>query len=123
MVRDKRNYDLVVWGATGFTGQLCAEHLAQRYTFKTENPLRWALAGRNREKLEAVKASLVRLEPMVANSVDILVADTNDQLAVDAVVCQARVIIALAGPFLNYGKSVVDACVRCAYFELHFYNT
>jgi short subunit dehydrogenase-like uncharacterized protein len=67
--------------------------------------VRWAIAGRNRQKLESVKAQ-------VGVDVDVLVADTQDQTAIDGVVSQTRVVLNTAGPFALYGNAIVDACVR-----------
>ena len=75
--------------------------------------VRWAIAGRNREKLEAVK----RQVGGVAKDVDILVADSGNQTAVDAVVSRTRVMLTTAGPFALYGSAIVDACVR---FKTHY---
>ena len=63
----ERAIDVMVWGASGFTGRLVAEHLARSYTAPPRGvrPVRWALAGRNRQKLEGVRAELARIEPAV----------------------------------------------------------
>jgi short subunit dehydrogenase-like uncharacterized protein len=109
MATPARPYDLVVWGATGFTGRLVAEHLSKTYTGPTSNHgLRWALAGRNQAKLEAVRASL---GPNAAG-VPIAVADPTAPGQLDAVVGSASVVLAMAGPYSLYGTPVVDACVR-----------
>jgi short subunit dehydrogenase-like uncharacterized protein len=118
-----KTFDVVLWGATGFTGQMCTAYLAQNpvvlasvFTSTTagEVPgtLRYALAGRNRAKLEQVKEAMG-----CAADVPIFVADADDPAAVDAVVAQAKVVIALAGPFLLYGSNVVSACAR---FGTHY---
>ena len=74
--RENRRFDIVVWGATGFTGKLVAEYLAQRDQQRSPDapaaPLTWALAGRSREKLEAVRASLAL--DNTHDEVDLLVA-------------------------------------------------
>jgi short subunit dehydrogenase-like uncharacterized protein len=95
-----RRYDVVLYGATGFVGQQTVQYFA-RYS----DQIRWAIAGRNRQKLESVKAQ-------VGVDVDVLVADSQDQAAVDAIVCQTRVLLNTAGPFALYGNAIVDACVR-----------
>ena len=100
----ERDYDVVIYGATGFVGSRAAEYLAGH---AQRDKLRWALAGRDRQKLEAIKA---RLAGMVV--ADLLVADSADQFAVDAVVARTRVLLNVAGPFALYGDAIVDACVR-----------
>ncbi len=103
-----RDYDVVLYGASGFTGKQTVAYFAQHAP-----NVRWALAGRNREKLAAVKAEL----GASANSGDILVADSQDQAALDAIAARTRVVLTTAGPFALYGTKLVDACVRhCTHY-------
>jgi short subunit dehydrogenase-like uncharacterized protein len=97
-----RPYDVILYGASGFVGQQTVRYFAQ-YTRLDE--VRWAIAGRNRQKLEAVKQK-------VGAEVDIIVADSQDPTAVAALVSQTRVVLNTAGPFALYGNNLVDACVR-----------
>jgi short subunit dehydrogenase-like uncharacterized protein len=101
----EREYDVVLYGASGFTGKQTVQYFA-----KHVNPdqVRWAIAGRNRQKLEAVKA---QIGPTAAN-VEVLEADSQDQAAVDAMVSRTRVVLNTAGPFALYGEAMVNACVR-----------
>jgi short subunit dehydrogenase-like uncharacterized protein len=97
-----RAYDLVLVGATGFTGGLTAEYLAKH----APSGLRWALAGRSRAKLEAVfdRLSGAAAEP------DILEADVTDAGSVRVVAESARVLITTVGPYLQHGEPFVAAC-------------
>ena len=70
----KREFDLIVWGATGFTGQLVVEYLVQ--TYGVDGDLRWAIAGRNRSKLEAVRQSC--LATALHDKLPLIVADSDD---------------------------------------------
>ncbi|WP_299412249.1 saccharopine dehydrogenase NADP-binding domain-containing protein [Acaryochloris sp. IP29b_bin.148] len=97
-----RPYHVVLYGASGFTGQQTAQYFADRVD---REQVRWAIAGRNRQKLERVKQTL-------AIPVDILVADSQDQEGLDAIAEQTQVILNTAGPFALYGDGIVDACVR-----------
>jgi short subunit dehydrogenase-like uncharacterized protein len=99
-----RQYDVVLYGATGFVGEQTVQYFSQ-HTHALK--VRWAIAGRNRQKLEAVKAQV-----NAAAAVDVLVADSRDQVAVDAIVSKTRVLLNTAGPFALYGNAIVDACVR-----------
>jgi short subunit dehydrogenase-like uncharacterized protein len=99
---DRRKYDVVLYGASGFTGRQTVTYFAKH----APAGLRWAVAGRSREKLQALAAP-----------VDVLIADSADQTSVDAVVSQTRIILSTAGPFAQYGTPVVDACVR---FRTHY---
>lgn len=99
----ERTYDVVLFGATGFTGKLVAEYLA-----KAAPSLRWAIAGRNREKLESVRAGLGAR----AAAVPILVADSADRPALDGIAREARVVCSTVGPFTLHGRQLVGACVE-----------
>jgi short subunit dehydrogenase-like uncharacterized protein len=99
-----RDYDVILYGASGFTGKQTAQYFAQH----APPGLRWAIAGRNRAKLEAVKQALG--EP--ARRLEVLIAESHDSAAVDALVARTRVLLTTAGPFALYGTALVDACVR-----------
>ncbi|MFH2005182.1 MAG: saccharopine dehydrogenase NADP-binding domain-containing protein [bacterium] len=106
---EDRPYDVVVWGATGFTGRLIAEYLA-RLSGNPE-PLRWAIAGRRREALEALRRQLAELAPSVSE-LPILTGDSHDPDSLDALARQTRAVCAAAGPFALHGAELVAACVR-----------
>ncbi|MBK6908320.1 MAG: saccharopine dehydrogenase NADP-binding domain-containing protein [Rhodocyclaceae bacterium] len=103
--RDRSPYDIVVFGATGFTGELTAEYLAQH----GDKGLRWALAGRNPAKLEAVRARLAKRFPACKN-LALLTADASDPAALAEVARATRVVITTVGPYLKYGEPLVAAC-------------
>jgi len=100
----ERDYDVVLYGASGFTGKQTAEYFARH----APQEVRWAVAGRNREKLDAAKNEVGG----AAKDAHLLVADGRDQAAVDAIVSRTRVLLTTAGPFAMYGNAIVDACVR-----------
>ncbi len=104
-----RDYDVLLYGAGGFTGRQTVAY------FATHAPasLRWAIAGPRRHTLEAARdAAGARLSDN-----DLVVAASQDQAAVDAVVARSRIVLSTAGPFALYGTPVVDACVR---FGTHY---
>src|SRR5262245_18245504 len=105
--RDSRPYAIVLFGASGFTGKLVAEDLAEL----RQPRLSWALAGRNRSKLEAVRAELTSIDAGLA-SLPILVADSNDQAALVQVAKQARVVCTTVGPYAHYGHGLAAACAE-----------
>ncbi|MFG2244225.1 saccharopine dehydrogenase family protein [Spirillospora sp. NPDC048823] len=102
-----RQYDVVLFGATGFTGALTAEYLAEHAGPGT----RWALAGRNRAKLTAVRDRLVKLNPACAD-LPLLHADTTDTASIEDIANRARVVITTVGPYVKYGEPLVAACAR-----------
>ena len=101
----ERKYDLALFGATGFTGGLTAEYLAAN----APEGLSWALVGRNRGKLEAVRARLASASPD-APVPDLLEADAADRAALAKVAEAARVVITTVGPYALYGEPIVAAC-------------
>ena len=96
-----RSHDVVLFGATGFTGGLTAEYLARH----APDGLRWALAGRNREKLEAVRDRL-------GVDVPLLHADSTDPVSLADVADSTRVVITTVGPYLAHGEPLVAACAE-----------
>lgn len=101
----ERPYDVVLFGATGYTGSLVARALYDA----AEHGLRFALAGRNRDKLEAL---VEQLSP--DGSIPIIEASSNDAASISAMVSQTRVIITTVGPYARYGEVVVKAAVEHA---------
>jgi short subunit dehydrogenase-like uncharacterized protein len=97
-----REYDVVLFGATGFTGGLTAEYLARAADPQT----RWALAGRNQGKLEAVRERLGDGHADLA----LLTADVTDPASMRAIAESAKVVITTVGPYIHYGEPLVAAC-------------
>ena len=100
-----RKFDIVVFGATGFTGQLTAEYLAQH----GGPDLKWALAGRNPDKLKVVRARLADASP-ACRDLDLLHAEVDDADSLRKVAESARVVITTVGPYIRYGEPLVAAC-------------
>jgi short subunit dehydrogenase-like uncharacterized protein len=100
-----RPYDVVLFGATGFTGALTAEYLAAN----APTDLRWAIAGRNRDKLEKLREDLHRNNPSTER-LEILQADVNDLDSVRSVAEAASVVATTVGPYLAHGQPLVAAC-------------
>jgi short subunit dehydrogenase-like uncharacterized protein len=94
-------YDVVLYGASGFVGRQTVQYFARH----APEGVRWAIAGRDRRKLEGVREEC-------GARVDVLVADGRDRQAIDAIVSRTRVILTTAGPFALHGDALVDACVR-----------
>lgn len=103
-----RTHDVVLFGATGFTGALVAEYLAKQYG---ESDVRIALAGRDRAKLERVRQDVAELSAR-AGTWPILVADAKDASALGAIAAATEVVCTTVGPYAKYGAGLVAACVR-----------
>jgi short subunit dehydrogenase-like uncharacterized protein len=99
-----RSYDVILYGATGFVGQQTVAYFANHPQVKALG-LKWAVAGRSKDKLQAV----LRRHAAQAG---VVVADAQDAAALDALARSARVVLSTAGPFALYGSELVAACVR-----------
>ncbi|MFT7581586.1 MAG: short subunit dehydrogenase-like uncharacterized protein [Myxococcota bacterium] len=104
---NKRKYDVVLYGATGFTGKLVADYLAKAYG--ATGDLKWALGGRSEAKLEAVRADLVKRWPDAA-TLPLVVADSRDPASLTAMAKLAKVVCTTVGPYAKYGSELVAAC-------------
>jgi len=102
---DVKEYDFVVYGATGFTGKLVVEYLVEKYSNNPE--ISWALAGRNLEKLESVAAS-----KNVPEDIGLLVADSNDIASIEEMVSKTKCVLTTVGPYQLYGNDIVAACAK-----------
>ena len=102
-----RDVDIVLFGATGFTGRLTAEYLARH----APEGLRWALAGRNRSRLEEVRDHLATISPGAAE-LELMYADATDAAALADVAGRASVVISTVGPYLEHGEPLVAACAE-----------
>lgn len=103
-MRADAEFDIVVYGATGFTGRLVAEHLAQRYGIDGE--VKWAMAGRSADKLAAV-----RDEIGAPKDTPLFVADADDPASLKAMVERTKAVLTTVGPYQLYGSPLVAACV------------
>ena len=99
-----RDYDIVVYGASGFTGRLVAEHVLSTYGATGE--IKWALAGRSSRKLAEVRDLVGG-----SSNLPLITADASDPASLKAMAKSAKVIISTVGPYQLYGESLVAACV------------
>ena len=97
-------FDIIVWGSTGFTGKLVVEYLINTYGVSKE--LNWAIAGRNIDKLNAIRANF-----LVPN-LPIVVADSNDLDSIDEMTKKAKVICTTVGPYAKLGTGLVKMCIK-----------
>ncbi len=113
MTSSSPEFDVIIYGSTGFTGRLVAEFLLK--TYGQNGAVRWAMAGRSQEKLAEVR-DLIGAAP----TTPLLVADAHDGPALEAIAKRTRVMITTAGPYQLYGSVLVAACARvgCDYVDL-----
>lgn len=102
----QRLYDIVVFGATGFTGRLTAEYLARS---SEAGRFTWAIAGRSLAKLEATQKALLGIASLTTPG--IIVCDVNEPASLREMTRQTHVVITTVGPYLNYGEPLVKACI------------
>jgi len=103
---DTREFDIIVYGATGYTGRLVAEHFVREYDTYEGGP-KWAMAGRSEDKLSAV-----REEIGAPPTTPMIVADAEDPSALEAMCRRTKVVISTVGPYQLYGDALVEACVK-----------
>jgi len=96
----QKDIDIIIYGATGFTGKLCVKYFQSLNT-----TVNWAMAGRNLIKLEKVAKEN-------QTNVEILIADSGDEKALDNLTSRARVILSTTGPFHRYGSKLVASCIK-----------
>lgn len=102
-MKNKRDYDIVIWGASGFTGRLVAEYLYKNYNYKD---LKWAIAGRDKEKLNTVR------ENYLDENIPIILADSFDESSLVKMVKKTNVVCSTVGPYAKYGSLLVKSCVN-----------
>lgn len=109
-----RPYQLVIFGATGFTGQFVVEEVARTAAEGPNGSLKWAVAGRSKQKLEKVleQAAGVLSKPELRTEVDIIVADVGEPDSLAAMCKQAVIVLNCVGPYRFYGEPLVKACVE-----------
>jgi len=100
-----KEYDFVVYGATGFTGKLVVEYLVHKYSNNSQ--IKWALAGRNLEKLESVAAS-----KNVPEGTGLLEVDSNNIASIEEMISKTKCVLTTVGPYQLYGNDIVSACAK-----------
>ncbi|MEA2899351.1 MAG: hypothetical protein QOJ84_4966 [Bradyrhizobium sp.] len=102
-MKPSSKFDIVVYGASGFTGQLVAEYLASRY--RGDGDLKWAMAGRNLDKLAGVRDAIG-----APADIPLIAADAGDPASLRAMLDQTRLVLTTVGPYQLYGSELVAAC-------------
>ena len=101
----EREFDVIVYGASGYTGKLVADYIEKEYG--NNDSLKWALAGRNKDKLLNIRREL-----NLNSSLSILEVDSNDQASLDVMTSSAKCILTTVGPYQLYGSSLVGSCAK-----------
>ncbi len=104
MVDANTKYDIVVFGASGYTGRLVAEYLQQEYA---NTDLKWAMAGRSLDKLASVRTALG-----ISESVELVSVDSDNAASVGQMVSDCKVVITTVGPYQLYGEELIKQCAQ-----------
>lgn len=106
------DFDIIVYGATGFTGRLVAEYLSANYA---DGSLKWAMGGRSLSKLQQVRDDIG-----AASDTPLVTANADDPASLDAMVARTKVVISTVGPYQLYGSDLIAACAKAgtAYVDL-----
>ena len=99
-----KSFDVVIYGATGFTGKLVVEYMQEKYG--NDEDVSWAIAGRSKEKLIAVSEDL-----KVGSNIPHLLVDSNDTDSIVSMVQQAKCVLTTVGPYQLYGANILQQCV------------
>ena len=100
---DKREFDVIIWGASGFTGRLVAEYLFQNYN---NDELNWAIAGRDIKKLNKIR------DQYLDQNIPVIIGDSFDEVSLVKMTQRTKVICTTVGPYAKYGSQLVKSCVK-----------
>ena len=103
-MNQSREFDIIIWGASGFTGRLVTLYLFDKYGITGD--LKWAMGGRNLTKLEKVR------DEVANKNVPLVIADSNDKVSLLNMVNRTKVICTTVGPYAKYGSNLVEACIE-----------
>ena len=99
-----KNFDIVIYGASGFTGKLVAEYMHKQYG--QDESISWAIAGRSKEKLTAVKEAIG-----ISHDVPLLIVDSNNESSIADMAQQTKCVLTTVGPYQLYGLNIIKQCV------------
>ena len=100
-----KNFDIVIYGASGFTGKLVAEYMHKQYG--QDESISWAIAGRSKEKLTAVKEAIG-----ISHDVPLLIVDSNNESSIADMAQQTKCVLTTVGPYQLYGLNIIKQCAR-----------
>ena len=98
-----KEFDIIIWGATGFTGRLVAEYIFKNYS---SEKLNWAIAGRDKKKLINVR------DEIADENIPIIIADSFDEVSLTKMTQKTKVICSTVGPYSKYGSLLVKSCIK-----------
>ena len=102
-MNESKDFDIIIWGATGFTGRLVAEYIFKNYS---SEKLNWAIAGRDKKKLINVR------DEIADENIPIIIADSFDEMSLTKMTQKTKVICSTVGPYSKYGSLLVKSCIK-----------
>ena len=105
----KKKYNVVIYGASSFTGQIVLEYFLKNYP--PNGRLKWAISGRNYDKLEASLRKIIG-DKSLDKKIPIIIADSKDSASLDVLTMSTDVILSTVGPYAKYGSELVSACAK-----------
>ena len=102
-MNESKDFDIIIWGATGFTGRLVAEYIFKNYS---SEKLNWAIAGRDKKKLINVR------DKIADENIPIIIADSFDEMSLTKMTQKTKVICSTVGPYSKYGSLLVKSCIK-----------
>ena len=102
-MNESKDFDIIIWGATGFTGRLVAEYIFKNYS---SEKLNWAIAGRDKKKLINVR------DKIADENIPIIIADSLDEMSLTKMTQKTKVICSTVGPYSKYGSLLVKSCIK-----------
>ena len=102
-MNESKDFDIIIWGATGFTGRLVAEYIFKNYS---SEKLNWAIAGRDKKKLINVR------DEIADKNIPIIIADSFDEMSLTKMTQKTKVICSTVGPYSKYGSLLVKSCIK-----------
>src|SRR5882724_5539424 len=105
-----REFDIVVFGASGFTGQFVVEEMAR--SVAKDPTIKWAISGRSRQKLTEVLAIASKETGIDVKNITTIEAEVNDYKSLTSMTARTRLVLNTAGPYLFFGEPVVKACLE-----------
>lgn len=115
-----RELDVIIFGASGFTGEYVVEDLSKYLSKVGTKPIRWAVAGRSESKLRSVLELVAVRTGRDFSSIQVILADVNDEVSMDSMTRRCKVLLNCTGPFRYFGEAVVQSCLRsgCHYLDI-----
>ncbi|RDD47010.1 Saccharopine dehydrogenase-like oxidoreductase [Trichoplax sp. H2] len=107
-----RKYDMIIYGASGFTGQYVVKELALVQNTNKNRPIKWAVAGRNRSKLQQVVDEIAKITGINLQDIEIIKADSKDENSIREMCSMTKIVLNCVGPYRFYGEAVVRNAVE-----------